>query len=140
MAGQPEIDGLLHLPSPLVGPRQSSILASAKVHYGGSSSGPGHRPACHQIVQQPLTLASMAAPKSKCSKCGKRARYGRFAMCRNCLVLDGAIVCSLCGRIFRPTGREGRKTRSKCPTCRRSKGKEVYVVGQAGSPGLGKRS
>ena len=30
-------------------------------------------------------------------------------------------------------------TRSKGLTCKRSKGKDVYAVGQAGSPGLGRR-
>lgn len=85
--------------------------------------------------------APKAGTAGKCSTCKKNARYERYSVCAKCLVRDGGKVCRICGRLLRPEPEHMHK-KPKCKTCRHGnwRGKDVYVVAQAGSPGLGKRA
>lgn len=38
-----------------------------------------------------------AASPPRCSRCRKRSRYGRYAICAKCLTLEGGQVCRTCG-------------------------------------------
>lgn len=89
-----------------------------------------------------------AAGKEPCKDCGVKARHGRFARCRSCLVKVGAKTCSRCGRLFMPDPKSAalrgkHAPKRRCAACTRkprSPGKSVYVIGQAGAPGLGRRA
>lgn len=78
------------------------------------------------------------ARPAKCARCGQRAPQGRYWMCADCLLKTGAKRCARCKKAFKPEeGYEAKKP--KCRSCRKKGRGSVWVVGSAGSPGLGKR-
>ena len=109
------------------------------------------KPAKQKFVSRPIdsVVSSISAGPSKvelpkatavCTKCRKRPRYGKFALCRSCALRDGAVACRTCGTVFRPKATVTSKKKPRCGACSSSKGKDVYVTAQAGSPGLGRRA
>lgn len=86
------------------------------------------------------TAKARAFPKrpDKCTRCGKKSPLGRYWMCSDCLLKSGATKCGKCNKAFKPeAGYVARRPR--CRSCRKRAGGSVWIVGSAGSPGLGKR-